>query len=188
MTWRQRDMVTLREHLEALNREADRRYSEVNVEREKALKIKEEADRRALELADSIQQYKDEKANELRSQIERERGSYATQADLKGLGEKLEALIKPLSEFVSAQQGRPAAGQTTGLTSDSRAGTRVPGRRRRTRVQEMKAGTGDNGGRVSRRVRLTLPPGVSRRVRLTLKPAGQRRTRPSTAGPRWRSA
>jgi hypothetical protein len=28
--------------------------------------------------------------------IERERGSYATQGDLKGLGEKMEALIKPL--------------------------------------------------------------------------------------------
>jgi len=100
------EMVTLREHQEALAQERDRRYAEVNVEREKALKIKEEADRRALELADSIQKYKDEKANELRSQIERERGSYATQLDLKGLGEKLEALIKPLSDFVSGQQGR----------------------------------------------------------------------------------
>jgi hypothetical protein len=71
--------------------ERDRRYAEVAVEREKALKIKETADLAALELARQIQEYKDEKANELRSQIEREQGDRASKEDLKSLEEKLRA-------------------------------------------------------------------------------------------------
>ena len=86
--------------------ERDRRYTEVSQEREKALKIKEEADKAALGLAREIQTYKDEKANELRSQIERERGSYVTQQELRQTVEKLEAVLKPLSEYVTSQQGR----------------------------------------------------------------------------------
>ena len=96
------ETVPLREYLAAVREsdvrfgaERDRRYTEVNLEREKALKIKETADLAALELAREIQTYKDEKANELRSQIERERGSYITQAELK-----------PLADFVARQQGR----------------------------------------------------------------------------------
>jgi vacuolar-type H+-ATPase subunit H len=101
--------ISLREYFEALRHaddtakqwifrfyeERDRRYSEISVEREKALKIKEEADKRALDLQAETQAYKDEKANELRSQIERERGAYVTQAELK-----------PIIEFVNRQQGR----------------------------------------------------------------------------------
>jgi len=102
------DTVSLREYLSALMIERDRRYSEVAMEREKALKIKEEADKAALGLAREIQTYKDEKANELRSQIERERGSYATQNDLKATVEKVEAAMKPLAEYVSRQAGRGA--------------------------------------------------------------------------------
>jgi hypothetical protein len=49
-----------------LDNERDRRYAEVNVEREKALKIKETADSEALKLARDIQTYKDEKSNQLR--------------------------------------------------------------------------------------------------------------------------
>jgi hypothetical protein len=89
-----------------LQEEIDRRYAEVNVEREKALKIKETADRDALGLAREIQTYKDEKANELRSQIERERGSYTTQSDLRGAIEKVEATIKPIADYVASAQGR----------------------------------------------------------------------------------
>ena len=80
------EAVPLQEYLAAVREsdlrfeaERDRRYTEVNLEREKALKIKETADRAALELAREIQTYKDEKANELRSQIEGERGTYVTQ-------------------------------------------------------------------------------------------------------------
>jgi len=96
--------------------ERDRRYTEIATEREKALKIKETADLAALSLAREIQDYKDEKANELRSQIERERGDYATQADLKGAVEKIEAALKPLADFVALQQGRQ---QGVGLSANA---------------------------------------------------------------------
>jgi len=103
----------LRQHYDALraaderfNAERDRRYTEVNIERENALRIKETADLAALELAREIQTYKDEKANELREQINSERGHYATKEDVAALGEKTAATIKPLADFVAAQQGR----------------------------------------------------------------------------------
>jgi hypothetical protein len=116
--------VTVLAHLTALRAadrellaERDRRYTEVDAEREKAvtaafisaekaLQIKETADRAALELAREIQDYKDEKANNLRSQIEGERGNYATQSDLKAVVEKFEATVKPLADWIATQQGR----------------------------------------------------------------------------------
>jgi hypothetical protein len=94
--------IPLREHIEALaakdallQTERDRRYAEVSVEREKALKIKEVADLAALQLAREIQSYKDEKANELREQISSERGIYVTRAELK-----------PLADYIQSQIGR----------------------------------------------------------------------------------
>jgi len=60
----------------------------------------------ALQLAREIQTYKDEKANELRSQIERERGSYVTKPELQAATEKTDAVVKPIAEFVAIQQGR----------------------------------------------------------------------------------
>jgi hypothetical protein len=89
-----------------LTDERDRRYSEVNVEKEKALKIKETADFAALQLAREIQTYKDEKANELREQINSERGLYATKSDLENAVREIGAAVKPLSEYVSSQTGR----------------------------------------------------------------------------------
>ena len=96
------ETVSLKEHLAALRTadmrfedERDRRYSEVNIEREKALKIKETADLAALQLAREIQTYKDEKANELREQINSERGLYVTNKD-----------IEPIKAYVSSQTGR----------------------------------------------------------------------------------
>jgi hypothetical protein len=86
--------------------ERDRRYAEVALEREKALKIKEEADKAALGLAREIQTYKDEKANELRSQIERERGSYATHIELEAAVSKIGVQLQPVTEFVVASGGR----------------------------------------------------------------------------------
>jgi phage anti-repressor protein len=104
--------IPLHEHLQALDverqkfsDERDRRYTEVKNAEEKALKIKEEADKVALDLAREIQVYKDEKANELREQINSERGNYATKDDLIGLSEKLDEKIKPLSDFVSRARG-----------------------------------------------------------------------------------
>src|SRR5678816_517940 len=107
--------ISLREHIEIVNglkdqfhEERDRRYAEVNIEKEKALKIKETADLAALQLAREIQSYKDEKANELREQISSERGLYATKGDLTAAIEKVEATLRPIVQYVSAQQGRGA--------------------------------------------------------------------------------
>lgn len=105
--------VSLREHYDALRvaderllAERDRRYAEVAAARAEALRIKEEGDRRALELARDIQAYKDERDNRLREQITSERGLYVTHAELSVVVEKFEALIDPISKYISGQQGR----------------------------------------------------------------------------------
>jgi hypothetical protein len=106
------ETVPLREYLETIHKlerrlakERDRRYAEVGIEKEKALKIKEVADLAALQLAREIQTYKDEKANELREQISRERGLYATKDDLANMNREWQATLKPISEYVSGQRG-----------------------------------------------------------------------------------
>jgi len=78
------NIESLKEHFDDL-RAADQR----------ALQIKESADDRALGLAREIQTYKDEKANELREQINSERGLYITRAE-----------FKPIVDYVTSQQGR----------------------------------------------------------------------------------
>ncbi len=108
---------TLQEHWETIRasdakfmQERDRRYLEVTLEREKAIKIKEEADKAALGLAREIQTYKDEKANQLREQISSERGSFATKSDLDSSMREISARIDPLVAFVSG-----AASHSKGL-------------------------------------------------------------------------
>jgi hypothetical protein len=96
----------IRDYEERFQIERDRRYSEVNIEREKALKIKETADLAALSLAREIQDYKDEKANNLREQITGERGQYATKDDLIALGKEFTATLEPIKAYVTSQQGR----------------------------------------------------------------------------------
>lgn len=100
------------------NEERDRRYREVDEERAKALKIKENADKTAMELAREIQTYKDEKANELREQIGSERGLYAEKeavdSRVTAVIRELETKIKPLSDFVSARQGQREGFKMTG--------------------------------------------------------------------------
>jgi vacuolar-type H+-ATPase subunit H len=106
------ETVPLREHLEALRAadaalaaERDRRYAEVKAAEAQALKVKEEADKTALGLQRETQTYKDEKANELREQINSERGLYATKGDLAALADKLDVSLKPLAEFVAGYRG-----------------------------------------------------------------------------------
>jgi len=94
-------VVTLKEHTEAL-RAADQR----------ALEIKETADLAALELAREIQSYKDEKANNLRSQIESERGSYATKDDLGAAQDKFDAQLEPVKVANQVRQGGDLATQS----------------------------------------------------------------------------
>lgn len=98
--------VSVREFVETVIAMNDRRYAEVNVEKEKALKIKETADLAALQLAREIQSYKDEKANELREQISSERGLYATKNDLAAMSDKFDSAMKPVAEFISASNAR----------------------------------------------------------------------------------
>lgn len=105
--------LTTLEHLLALRAmdvrladERDRRYAEVAIEREKALRIKEAADERALGLQAETQKYKDEKANELRSQINDERLTYVTRTELNAAMEKIEVMMTPLTTWVASQQGR----------------------------------------------------------------------------------
>lgn len=98
----------LRRAQDGFQQERDRRYLEVQAEREKALRIKEEADRVALMLAREIQTYKDTKANELREQISSERGLYATKNDLMALAEKLEAQHRPVMDFIATTTGKGA--------------------------------------------------------------------------------
>jgi hypothetical protein len=86
--------------------ERDRRYTEVAAARAEALKIKEEADKIALGLQRDNQIYKDEKANELREQINSERGLYATKDDLAAAIGKIEVTMAPLLQYAATQQGR----------------------------------------------------------------------------------
>lgn len=95
----------LRSAEEKLQAERDRRYAEVKSAEEKALRVKEQADRDALGLAREIQTYKDEKANELREQINSERGLYATKDDLTSAIKEMSATIRPVVDFMTATQG-----------------------------------------------------------------------------------
>jgi CHASE3 domain sensor protein len=91
--------------------ERDRRYAEVAAEREKALKIKEVGDEKALLLAREIQTYKDEKANELREQISSERGTYVTRDQLDSAVREITATMQPLKDFTVHAEGGTAAVQ-----------------------------------------------------------------------------
>jgi hypothetical protein len=95
------------------NDERDRRYAEVNVEKEKALKIKETADLAALSLARESQVYKDQQADVMREKNLAASGIYATNADLAGVVEKMEKTLKPIIEFVNTQQGATKGNEIT---------------------------------------------------------------------------
>jgi len=95
------------------NDERDRRYAEVNVEKEKALKIKETADLAALSLARESQVYKDQQADVMREKNLAASGIYATNADLANVVEKMEKTLKPIIEFVNTQQGATKGSEIT---------------------------------------------------------------------------
>ncbi len=86
-------------HSQALAAERDRRYAEVDIEREKALKIKETADLAALTLASENQRLRDEAHNGLLQQWQGDRGHFVTD-------EKFEATVKPLTDYVASQRGQ----------------------------------------------------------------------------------
>lgn len=110
---------TLKEHNDALlaaslrfQEERDRRYTEVNIEKEKALKIKETADLAALSLARESQTYKEQQNDALRDKNLSDSGVYATNASVAGAFEKLEHTLKPIFEFVAGQQGSAQQGNS----------------------------------------------------------------------------
>lgn len=110
----------LREADQRFAEERDRRYTEVKQAEEKAILIKEVGDKEALSLAREIQTYKDEKANELREQINSERGRYLTREEYNlahvSLVDKVESGFKPLNEFMTSQLGRrEGIGISTGV-------------------------------------------------------------------------
>jgi hypothetical protein len=86
--------------------EMDRRYTEVSSAKAEALQIKAEGDRRALELAREMQDYRDQMHNGLLNQLKENAGKYATHAELCAAVEKLEAVLKPITTYVASQQGK----------------------------------------------------------------------------------
>ncbi len=109
-------VATLHEHAEAMRvvqnkfeDERDRRYTEVAIEREKALRIKETADLAALSLARESQTYKEQQNDALRDKNLSESGVYATNASVAqaigNLENKLDAALAPLINFVAGQKG-----------------------------------------------------------------------------------
>jgi vacuolar-type H+-ATPase subunit E/Vma4 len=73
---------------------------------QRALAIKEQADQEALRIERETRSYKDEKANNLRDQLGSERGLYVTKSDLEATSAKIQALVLPLTDYVSTQRGQ----------------------------------------------------------------------------------
>ena len=114
----------MRESKSRFDEERDRRYAEVNIEKEKALRIKETADLAALNLAREGQQYKDIQADKMRDKNLEASGIYVTNADLQtvmsqlstnqsNFADKMENALKPLVEYVNGQQGATSGNQIT---------------------------------------------------------------------------
>lgn len=113
------------EHNEQMLVERDRRYDDLQEERDRALAEQARLREEALRLAREAQHYRDEQSNNLRAQIEQERGSYVTRVESDQNITRLEALVvssveridvtlKPLVEYVAVQQGRRSGFSSTG--------------------------------------------------------------------------
>ena len=103
---------TYASHVDALRQadirfgnERDRRYTEVNIEKEKALKIKETADLAALQLARESQSLKELQNDALRDKTLSESGIYATNAGVAQAIGDLKTSLQPLVDYVSAHKG-----------------------------------------------------------------------------------
>ena len=93
--------------------ERDRRYTEIAVEKEKALKIKETADLAALSLARDSQTYKEQQNDALRDKNLSESGVYATNASVASAFADLRESLQPLVDFVSAAKGATKSSETS---------------------------------------------------------------------------
>ena len=85
--------------------ERDRRYTEVAIEREKALKIKEVADRDAMDLARSAQIYREAQNDAMRDKNLSQSGIYATTASVAQGFAEFRAEVRPLLDYVQAVKG-----------------------------------------------------------------------------------
>jgi len=106
----------MRRETERFDDERDRRYTEVNIEKEKALKIKETADLAALSLARESQTYKEQQNDQLRDKNLSESGIYATNSSLNKAIDALKnsqehaiaelvGKLQPFIDLVTQQQG-----------------------------------------------------------------------------------
>lgn len=93
--------------------ERDRRYTEVNIEKEKALKIKETADLAALSLARESQTYKEQQNDALRDKNLQDSGVYAKTSDVAQMFNDLTKKLDPFLTYVTAQQGGAQQGNTS---------------------------------------------------------------------------
>jgi Zn-dependent M32 family carboxypeptidase len=111
---------TLKEHMDAQSAaqarfedERDRRYTEVNIEKEKALKIKETADLAALSLARESQTYKEQQNDALRDKNLQDSGIYAKTSDVARMFDDFTKKLDPFLSYVTAQQGQNSQGEKT---------------------------------------------------------------------------
>ena len=88
------------------NDERDRRYTEVNIEKEKALKIKETADLAALSLARESQTYKEQQNDALRDKNLSESGVYATNASLSKVADDIRASTDAAIQGLATQTAK----------------------------------------------------------------------------------
>lgn len=121
-------IATLKLHTDAIDQwrdrfdaERDRRYTEVNIEKEKALKIKETADLAALSLARESQTYKEQQNDALRDKNLAQSGIYATNESVAHAFDELNKQLKPVFDFVVSMQGQTVKGDSIW----SRSGTLV---------------------------------------------------------------
>ena len=96
-----------------LQDERDKRHSEGNELRAMALKIKETADEKALELAREAQIYKDARNEIMREQSLKDNGIYATRDDLASAIQEIRSALQPLSDYITGQRGGAQAGRAT---------------------------------------------------------------------------
>jgi hypothetical protein len=92
--------------------ERDRRYTEVNIEKEKALKIKETADLAALSLARESQTYKEQQNDALRDKNLQDSGVYAKNSDVAQMIGDLKKSLEPFLNYVTTQQGGANKGES----------------------------------------------------------------------------
>jgi len=110
---------TLKEYMDAqaeaqarFEDERDRRYTEVNIEKEKALKIKETADLAALSLARESQTYKEQQNDALRDKNLQDSGVYAKNSDVAQMIGDLKKSLEPFLNYVTTQQGGENKGES----------------------------------------------------------------------------